>query len=193
MELRAPSARILGVLHMWMWIAAIGGVILFVLVLTLIVVARSLPKDFSATTRLGINRPAKDVWDAINDFRKLPVSAKMCKGTEPLPDVANQPAWRENIGSSRIRVETLESDAPSRLVRQFQDEVVPMHLKMEYDIETAGQGCVVTCTANGRVDDGTWHAPFFRFMIHKFGGVKSGQKQYLTLLARQLGETPDVR
>ncbi|MCB9852025.1 MAG: SRPBCC family protein [Phycisphaerales bacterium] len=177
---------------MGMWIAAAAGALILTTILIVVFVGRSLPKDFSATTSLKINRTPQDVWTAIGDFKKLPVSAKMCKGTEPLADVANQPAWRENIGSSRIRVETLEADAPKRLVRQCQDEVVPMRMRVEYDIESREQGCAVTCTTNGRIDDGTWHAPLFRFMIHKFGGVKSGQKQYLALLARQLGQEPNI-
>ena len=33
-------------------------------------------------------------------------------------------------------------------------------------------------------------APFFRFMIHVFGGVKSGQKQYLASVAKHFDEKP---
>ena len=173
---------------MWTWITIVSG-ILVLLFLTPLVVGRFLPKHFSAITKLRVGRAPQDVWNAIGDFEQLPVSARMHKGTERLPDVEGLPAWRENIGSSRIRIETIESNAPNRLVRQFQDEVVPMRMRMQYDIESVDGGSIVRCTANGTIEDGTWHVPFFRFMIHVFGGAKAGQKQYLTSVARHFNET----
>ncbi len=174
---------------MWTWIIVIAS-ILVVLIMTPLLVGRFLPKQFSTVTQLRIRRTPQAVWDAIGDYQKLPISARMHRATEVLPDVDGRPAWRENIGSSRIRIETIEADAPSRLVRQFQDEVVPMRLRMQYDIEPADDGSLVRCTANGTVDNGTWHAPFFRFMIHVFGGAKSGQKQYLASVAKHFDEKP---
>ncbi|MCA9256770.1 MAG: SRPBCC family protein [Phycisphaerales bacterium] len=175
---------------MWMYWAIGGVAVIVVLFVIVIVVGRSLPKAFSAATSIQLNQSPEAIWTAINDYQKFPVSARMRKRTEPLPDAEGLPCWREHIGSSRIRVTTLESRAPSRLVRRMEDEVVPMTMRTEYTIESTGSGARLRCAAEGSVEDGTWHAPVFRFMIRVFNGVKSGQKQYLASVARHFNESP---
>jgi len=174
----------------WMYWAIGVVAVIVVLFVIVIVVGRSLPKAFSATTSIELNQSPEAIWTAINDYQKFPVSARMRKRTESLPNVDGVPCWREHIGSSRIRVTTLESRAPDRLVRRMEDEVVPMSMRTVYTIEATPSGARLQCAAEGSVEDGTWHAPVFRFMIKAFNGVKSGQKQYLASLARHFSETP---
>ncbi|MBK8268823.1 MAG: SRPBCC family protein [Planctomycetes bacterium] len=166
---------------MMTWIISIAG-ILVGLPVSIMLIGSFLPEKFGATVSTIIDRPAEAVWSALTDYVKYPMSARMCRGVEPLPNENGLPAWRENLGSSRVRVQTLESVTPSRLVREMKDEVVPMQVHCEYTVKPAAQGCEVTSSMHGTIRKGTWHVPIFKFMIHVFGGAKSGQKQFLNSL-----------
>lgn len=175
---------------MFLLLSGLG--VLVGLALIPVLIGLVLPAGFEAQARTTLNQTPQAVWDALHDHRARPMSGAMCRGVEDLPPVAGMPAWREDLGSSRVRVTTTESVAYSRLVREMADEVVPMRMRCEYTLVPAGSGCQVQVMAKGVIESGTWHVPIFRFMVHVFGGATSGQRQYLQALAKSFGETPTI-
>ncbi len=169
------------------WVYLILGVIA-AMVLVPFVVGSLLPRDFEVFARRRIDADAERIWAELNDYRNNPASGRMCRGVEPLPDSNGLPAWREDLGSTKTRNTIVVSDPPQRLVRRMEDEVVPLRVECEYRISPADRGCDVTSMARGTIDRGTWHVPFFRFIIHVFGGIRKGQEQYLNAIAARVAK-----
>ncbi len=160
--------------------------ILVLIPLTILVVGGLLPGRFGATCSISTKASPEAAWQALLDHRKHPMSGRMCRGVEELPAENDLPAWREDLGSSRVKVVTIEQTKPERIVRRMQDEVVPMTMTCEYRIEPFGAACIIHAEGQGEIRSGTWHVPFFKFMIHVFGGAKSGQKQFLKSIQNTL-------
>ncbi len=146
-----------------------------------------LAPEFSGEARITLGKPPEEVWQAINDYKRLPVSSAQSQRVEELPAEGGLPAWKEDIGSTTLTFRTTESQAPSRLVRAVSDAVVPMTMRIEYEIAAQGTGSQVRIRVNGRVDSGTLHVPFFRVML-RMGAAAAGQRAFLESLARHLGE-----
>lgn len=177
---------------MTQWIVGILTVV-FVLMATPFVIGRFLSRRFGASAFVELKQSREAVWTAINDFEQFPVSGSMRKHTMRLPDENDLPSWREDIGSSRIRVTTLESHAPSRLVRRFQDESIDMSVRYEYELEPTAEGTRLSCSAEGMIDDRSWQGAMMRFMIHVIGGFRIGQRQYLRGIAKHFDDSAKVR
>lgn len=172
----------------WMWwLIGIGGGLLL-LVLIPFVGGMLMAPGFRSVASISLARPPAEVWAALLDHQKHPLSASMCRASEPLESTGDLPAWREDIGSSRVRVRTIAADAPRRLVREVSDEVVPMSMRVEYTLTPTASGTRLQITAEGEVRSGTWHVPFFRFMIRAFDGIGSGQRAFLKSIAATLGD-----
>ncbi len=163
------------------WLLIGAGVIVALPVLVMII-GNFMPAEFEAQAQALLPCSVDDAWLALADFQKNPISAQMRRKTEALASENGLPAWREDIGSTRHRVQTLESEQPRRLVRLVQDEIVPMSMRCEYTLTPRGGQTELAIRASGSIQRGTWHVPIFRFMVHTFGGIRAGQEQF----ARQL-------
>lgn len=150
------------------------------------IIGTLLPAEFRASVSVSTRAKPEAVWNALIDYHRHPMSAKMCRGIEDLPDVNGLPSWRENIGHSHVRVETVERAEPRRIVRKMADEVVPMTMTCEYRIEPVGDSCVIHANADGEIRPGTRHVPIFKFMIHVFGAARTGQRHFLRSIVKTL-------
>lgn len=185
----APVARRKGQWMYWL----LGGFGCIVLLFAIpIVIGIFLPAEFEARVRTTFKQTPEAVWAAIQDYRARPLAGAMCRGVEDLKSENGLPAWREDLGQTHVRVTTETAEAPKHLVREMADEVVPMRMRCEYTLTPTATGCAVDISAKGVINRGTWHVPMFRFMIHVFGGAKSGQRQYLEALAKSFGETAKI-
>ncbi len=126
------------------------------------------------------------VWKALNDFAAVPMSGKQCRGSQAVESDNGLPAWEENMGPSVARFRTEASEPPRRLVRHFADSVVPMTMRCEYTLEKAGDGCRLRVEVDGKIENGTWHVPIFRFLVKLLGMGRKGQSNYAAALARHL-------
>ncbi len=170
----------------------IGLVVLLGVLLGLIVVAgvvgNFLAPDFSGEARIILNKPPEAIWAALNNHHKLPISGEQCQRVEDLPPENGLAVWREDIGASILTIRVVEAQAPSRMVRTAADSVVPMTIRSEITLTPQDVGTEVRVRTNGRVDSGTWHAPFFRVIL-RLGAASAGPRNYLNSIAKDLGES----
>ena len=128
---------------------------------------------------------AAELWKRLHDPDTYPMSGRMCKSVEALPDEDGRAVWIEDIGMSRMRIHDEQTEEPNHLLRSLEDSVVPFSARTEFTIrdEPTGDGCVVTCRNTATVKSGTWHVPFFRVSMRFCGGARSGCKDYLTRMS----------
>jgi hypothetical protein len=168
----------------WLWIAA--GVVGFVVLTTLL--GLCLPEKYAARVQGTLKRPPEEVWAALLDFHKHPMTGRMVKRIEVLPDAKGLPSWVEDMGHTRITVTTVQADAPTHLVRELKDQVVPMTARIEFHLERIDEGCRVTAVNEVYIRRGTWHVPIFRLIFTLTGALKKGVKDIFSGLARDFGD-----
>jgi len=161
------------------------------LIAIVFVVGFFLPETYTAQVQFNIARPPEEVWAAVADYQKNPLGGAMRKGTQPLPNVNGLPAWTEDLGDTRLRIETREATPPNFVRRYVKDEMVSMDGHWEIRIEPAGGGSRVTASNEIHVRTGTWHAPIFRVMLSMVNGARRGLEEYSTHLAAGFGEKPE--
>jgi hypothetical protein len=120
---------------------AVVVLLLMLLVGGLFVTGSMLDERVESSVTMAFPHDPAVVWSAIQDYETNPVSATMRQETIVIPDASNAPAWKEDIGSTVITVQTMESDAPNRLVRRFEDSIVPMTADVEYVVDANGRRC----------------------------------------------------
>jgi hypothetical protein len=149
-----------------------------------------LPETYRAQVQFRLGRPPEEVWAAVADYQKHPLGGSMRKSTQALPDVNGLPAWTEDLGDTRLRIETRETRPPNFVRLYVKDEVVSMDGHWEIRIERAEGGSRVTAANEIHVRTGTWHAPIFRVMLSLMDGGRRGLEEYSTHLAASFGEKP---
>lgn len=168
------------------WLILLGAAVVLVILIvgSAFVIGSKLDEQVMSSVSMSFDQPPETVWKAIADYERNPVSGAMRRETIPLPDEDAGPAWKEDISNSIITVRTLVSYEPTRLVRLFEDSVVPMTSRVEYLLESDGEGTRVTMDSITTIKDGTWHVPIFRVMLHL--APDAGSLQYLTDLRAHL-------
>lgn len=168
------------------WLILLGAALVLVVFIVggVFIAGSMLGEEVSSTISMSFVQPPEAVWDAIADYEHNPVSGSMRRETIPLPDDENGPAWKEDIGSTVITVHTLEAPDRTRIVRLFQDAVVPMTSRVDYLIEPEAGGTKITMSSVTTIKDGTWHVPLFRVILHL--APDAGSMAYLTDLRAHL-------
>jgi hypothetical protein len=169
----------------WWLILLSSAVALVVLIVGGIFAAGSMMgEDVTSSVSMTFSQSPETVWTAIADYERNPISASMRRNTTPLPDEGPGPTWQEDIGSTIITIQTVETAKPTRLVRFFKDSIVPMTSRVEYLLETEGDGTKVTMNGLTTIKNGTWHVPLFR-VIQRIA-PNAGSIAYLTDLRAHL-------
>ena len=148
------------------------------------------PAQYTATVTGVIDASPEDVFRHIENVQDNPGAGAMARSVDLLPEQEwedGRRTWIEDIGSTRIRVETVESVEPTRIVRDLQDQVVPMRARWTIDLAPMGDGTHVTATNVTTISKGTWHVPLFRFLMRFMNGARRGVVHYLTRLGKSLG------
>ena len=170
-----------------MWILIMLGCVLGLVALVFLV-GSLLPERYGARGYVDVDESAEELWPKLLDHRAHPMAAKMAKGVEDLPDENGLPVWLESLGPSKIRVHTVESVSPSRLVREMADTVVPMTARAVIELEHRDGGCRIRMSNDTVIKRGTWHVPVFRVMLVLCSGLRGGIKAYLAQIVGQ-GQT----
>lgn len=155
-------------------LCAIGAVIAAV-----VLIGSMLPRDHTATRSVRLHKPAEEVFPVITgpgDWR--PELARW----ERIDDRHFVETTRR--GGHRIRMEIVESTAPTRHVTRIDDPSLPFGGTWTFEITPTGDACVLRITENGFVRN-----PIFRFISHYFMGHHATMETYLRSLGAHLGET----
>ena len=169
----------------YLWIAL--GVIAVVIVVP-IIIGLLLPERFVGHIKVVFHKPPEDIWAALADIEKHPMTGKMMKGVDKLPDDNGLTAWVEDMGhGEKITVNTVESEPFTRIVRQMSSASAPMTSRWEYDLEPVDEGCRVTLNGETYIRRGNWMVPIFRFMMVVAGGVRKGLRIQMDMIAVSLG------
>ncbi len=169
----------------YLWIAL--GVIAAVIIVP-VIIGLLLPERSVGQVKVVFRKSPEDVWTALSDFEKHPMTGKMMKGVERLPDENGLATWVEDMGhGEKITVTTVECEQPTRVVREMSSASAPMTSRWEYDLEPVDVGCRVTLSGETYIRRGNWIAPIFRFMMAVGGGVRKGLRIQMDMVASSIG------
>ena len=167
------------------WIG-LGGVTL--LVVAVVVIGLLMPERYEGHSEVVYARAAEEVWGALIDYDKHPMTGRMMRSVQALPPENNLPVWIEAMGNGElITVKTVRSDRPRHMVREMISKSLPMTSRWEYTLEPAGDGCKLTIDGETYIRRGTWLVPIFRVMMVLGGGVARGLDIQMDMLADTLG------
>jgi len=154
------------------------------------------PEDYSATVTGVIDAPPDEVFRRIEDIESNPGSGAMARSVELLPEEEwenGRRAWIEDLGSTRIRVQTVEAEEGRLIIRILEDQVVPMTARWTIRLEPEGEGTRITAANETKISRGTWHVPLFRFLMRFMNGARRGLVHYLTRLGSSMGKEISIR
>jgi len=151
-----------------------------------------LPEKYNAQITVALKSSPEQVWAAVADFEKNPMSGAMREKTNKLPDENGLPVWVEDMGETALTIRTVAAHAPMHVKRTVADRVVPMTATWEITIEPADGGSRVTATNETIIRNGTWHVPLFRLILKYGSGADVGLRDYWAAVGRSLGETPQI-
>ncbi len=170
------------------WILGIVGVLVLAGIIVF-VIGSFLPEEHVASKTLTLRQPPETVWQVISDFANQPKWNSEMKSVERLPDRNGHAVWQEEMSGMKIPLETLETEAPKKLVRRIASEDLGFGGDWEYIITpTIEGGCQLTITERGKVPNA-----LFRFMSKYVFGHTATMEKYMRALAGKFGETPAIR
>jgi len=147
-----------------------------------------LPERFLGSAEVEYDKTPDEVWLALLDYTRAPMTGKMMKATVALPGEDGLPAWEESMGHGEtITVRTTVSEKPTRMVRTMESAASPMTSTWNYALEPIDGGCRLRMEGETLIPLGDWKSPIFRFMMQVGGGVKKGFVIQMDMAARTLG------
>jgi uncharacterized protein YndB with AHSA1/START domain len=170
------------------WVLIIVAALL-ALVLLVLVVGSLLPVGHAASMIVHYDRPPEAVWSAITNVSAYPTWRDDVTKVEVLPAKEGRPRWIEEGSGERITFETVESDAPRRLLVRIADSGLPFGGTWTYSLTPDIDGTTLRVTENGEV-----YNPIFRFMSRYIFGHTATMDKFLRALGRHFGENvaPDA-
>jgi len=164
----------------------IGVGLVFLSVVAIYSLGIFLPSTYSVTVTRTFDASSDAVWTKINDYEAHPVSGRMARQITNLPSDPDQPAWVEDIGSSKITLTTLDQEPGSFLHRQAFDSVVPMNAVIKIRMSREGDQTTVSITNQTTVRQGTWQVPLFRLSLYFTNSLETGIVDYLKAIEDDL-------
>ena len=152
-------------------------------VLALIGFGLALPRKHVAARRVRLRHPPEEVWARIRDHAAEPGWRSKLDRVERLPDEGGRERWKEVSGRSALTFDTLEADAPRRLVRCIADEKLPFGGSWTIEVTGEAGSSVVAVTEHGEVKH-----PLFRVISRFVIGHTRTIDGYLRDLAASFGE-----
>lgn len=172
-------------------------VLLVVVLFGAYVAGARMQPEYEGRAEIELRATPEEIYAVLEDFERHPHGGTSVREVRPLaiessfgigadsgPALA---AWTEDLGSTQVTVRTVEATAPLRMVREMQDEVLPMRARWELELLPTSRGTKVVLRHSGTIDDGPWQVPLVRLMAKGFGLADQGAQDFLDGLADQLG------
>ena len=167
----------------WFALGGFAGLLFLVFVIGMF-----MPERYVGLAQVTYDKSADDVWTALLDYDRNPMTGKMKKSVQTQSIENDLPVWTEEMRSREvITVKTIEADRPQHMVREMTSISVPMTSRWTYTLEPLGEGCKLTMDGETTIRSGTWHVPIFRVMMKLGGGVKKGLDIQMNMVAESLG------
>ena len=165
---------------------------LAILIALVVLIGSLMPERYEGQSTVTLAKPPEEVWQALLDYQRHPMTGKMMKQIEAEGSEDGLPVWVEEMGhGERISVQTKAAEAPKHMVREMSSQAVPMTSTWKYALEPQGSGTKLTMDGETFIRRGTWHVPIFRVMMKLGGGVKKGLDIQQDMLAGTLGVPPE--
>jgi uncharacterized protein YndB with AHSA1/START domain len=169
------------------WILVILAILLLILV-AIALAGAMLPREHTVTRSMFLKQTPETVWAVITDH-------------------ANEPKWRADVVSvtrladrnghelieekdkhgNSMKLETVESQPPTRLVRDVVDNPI-FSGRWTYELRAQNGGTMVSITEHGSVPN-----PVFRLISRFVIGHTTSLDKFLTALAGKFGEKAEIR
>ena len=170
-------------IYLYIALGAVAAVVVVPIITGLL-----LPERYLGQLNVVFPKPPDDVWTALADFEKHPMTGKMMKSVEKLPDENGLKTWIEDMGhGEKITVKTILCEQPTRIVREMSAVSMPMTSRWEYALDPVDTGCRVSLSGETYIRRGNWMVPVFRFMMVVGGGVRKGLQIQMDMVAATLG------
>lgn len=174
---------------MWeiaLWIAAglIGLLILLGVIITVVGLLHN--KQYQVSRSLSLKQSAEAIWSVITNHADEPNWQSHLERSKQLPDENGNPVWEikhKGQGNPPMKLTTLESVPPTKLVRRIDDAKKVYTGWWEYQLSPESGATKLTISEKSEIPN-----PFFRGMFHLFGGPAMFVNYYLLDLARKFGE-----
>jgi hypothetical protein len=142
-----------------------------------------LPKTHAAASRMRLDAPLDEVWDAVADFAAYPDWRPGLARVEPGPEIDGRPSWYEYCGP-RIKVQ-LHFDVlepKTRMVTRLVGDKLPIFGTWDYRFAADGDGTLLTITERDKI-----YSPLLRFFSRIVFPHHAAMDVFLTALARYFG------
>ena len=153
------------------------------LVILMVLIGVALPKGHVATVRAHFTTPTERVWTVVRDFHGYADWQAGVRSVERLPDRDGLRCWRMQRKGPAITFVVAQDSPPDLLVTHIADKRLPFGGSWVYEVKQDGEGTFVSVTERGEI-----YSPVFRFLSRFVFGYYGALEQYVTDLAKQLGE-----
>jgi uncharacterized protein YndB with AHSA1/START domain len=165
------------------WVIIVLAVLIFFLVAVALAGAM-LPAQHSVTRTITLKQPPEAVWQAITDHAKEPEWRHDLVSVTKLADRNGHELFEEKYkNGDSMKIETVESQSPSRLVRDVVDNPI-FSGRWTYTLTTVSEGTSISINETGSVPN-----PVFRFVSRFVIGHTTTLDRYLANLAGRFGYT----
>lgn len=148
------------------------------------VIGYFLPVTMRGSGERTVTQTPDMVFRAVLDGQNFPMNADMVKAVH----LDGDGRWREELGNSEVRVETVEAKAPVRVLRRYSDSKYPIAAETEILIAPAQRGTYVAVSTRITLVNGHVLAPVLRLLLFGFKGVQKGVVAYLDQLEKGLNQ-----
>jgi uncharacterized protein YndB with AHSA1/START domain len=165
------------------WVLIVGGV-LVLLVGLLFLVGAFIPRQHRATCRAVLRAAPETIFAVLTDVDGYPTWRPEVRSVRRIEPLDGRPAYVEESKHGPVRYAVESSEPPRRLVLRIADDSLPYGGTWTFALAPSAEGTALSIT-----EDGFIGPPPFRVMARFLFGVHATLEQYLSSLARKLGET----
>lgn len=170
-----------------------GIVALLTLSLSLLLLAgligSRLPKTHAAASRVVLDAPLNEVWDAVTDFESYPRWRPGLARVDAGPALDGRQTWFEHCGPKlKVQLQFVEFVPRRRLVTRLVGERLPIFGSWTYEFAEIAGKTQLTITESDKI-----YHPLFRFFSYYVLSPHGAMDVFLIALARKFGQraTPE--
>ena len=169
------------------WILVILAILVFILV-AIALAGAMLPREHTVTRSIFLKQTPETVWAVITDHANEPKWRTDVTSIMRLPDRNGHELVEEKYKKGdTMKVETVESQPPTRLVRDVVDNPI-FSGRWTYELTPQNGGTTVSITEHGTVPN-----PVFRLVSRFVIGHTTSLDRFLTALAGKFGEKAEIQ